>query len=550
MTPARRTALVFILAALALFATMTRRAIVFDEGIVFGGAMRVLAGQSTHIDFYSCYGPAVYWAVALLFKLTGPGMLAGRLLGVAVAAAAVALGHALIARTTRPLLAFAMAALLAVWFMGIGSFLYPVYPCIALALAGALLLAGEGGAHRPAALIGAGACCGLSALFRYDAGFFTLAAFMAASALVLVRREGWTAAIRAAAWLSVGAGIAFLLPAAVWLAPDPAGALAAFKADIIDYPLQWYGPMRGMPWPGPAMLAKAPIYLSVYLPPLFVLLALPLLRDDLRRAGGRIPASILLAALTVALFYKGMVRVSPMHMLMAIAPSWLLLGLVLERWSAGTRAMRRAAIALAVFMVLLGLNGLRDALHVFRADPRSTTWVWLGEKAGLFPARADVDDLCPTWAGMAGTTMDDHYVRAAWFLLRHSAPQDRVLVGLGRTDRVFVNPMLLNYAANRLPGTHWSQYDPGLQNRADIQRQMVAELASGSVPWVVRDTSFDSYIEPNGSSWHSGVTLLDDYVDAHYRPVGRAAGLSIWLRRNLPAPDTGRDPAPCRLDPA
>jgi len=112
-----------------------------------------------------------------------------------------------------------------------------------------------------------------------------------------------------------------------------------------------------------------------------------------------------------------------------------------------------------------------------------------------------------------------------------------------------INPMFLNYAANRLPGTHWSQFDPGLQNRLEIQQQMIAELQADDVRWVVRDTSFDGYIEPNGSSWHSGVHLLDDYIDTHYRPVGRSEGVSVWLRRDTAAPDTSADPAECRLEP-
>ena len=78
---------------------------------------------------------------------------------------------------------------------------------------------------------------------------------------------------------------------------------------------------------------------------------------------------------------------------------------------------------------------------------------------------------------------------------------------------------------------------------------MIAELQADDVRWVVRDTSFDGYIAPNGSSWHSGVHLLDDYIDTHYRPVGRSEGVSVWLRRDTAAPDTSADPAECRLEP-
>jgi len=552
-----RSVAVFAVTAVVLGATMTRNANVFDEGIILGGAMRVLAGEVTHVDFYSCYGPAAYWAVALLFKLTGPSFLAARLLGVATAAGCVALGHGLAARIARPSIALGSAALMALWFMGVGSFLYPVYPCILLALAGGLLLTRTGGAERAGTLVGSGACAGLAALFRYDAGFFIMAGLVAAAVIALVRADldgrRLAAVARAVVLVGLGVGIVFLPPAIAYLAPHPALAFAAFKADIIDYPLQWYGPMRRLPWPGPAALAASPFEASVYLGPLLTLLAIPAIRGELRelrvRSGkAAVPVCLMLAVLVAALFYKGTVRVSPLHTLMATAPALVLVAAMLERWTAAGGTARRQALGVTAALLLIGLFGLRDGLRQFRYDPGGAAWLWAAREGGVAPGgAAQVSDLCPTWRGMRGALLAPHYALVSYYLSRHTAAQDRVLVGLAETDRVFVNPLLINYAANRLPGTHWSQYDPGLQNRADIQRQMVAELQAGDVRWVVRDTSFDDYIEPNRSSWHSGVRLLDDFVEARYRPVAEAGAVSIWLRRDVTAPDTTGDPPACRM---
>ena len=84
----------------------------------------------------------------------------------------------------------------------------------------------------------------------------------------------------------------------------------------------------------------------------------------------------------------------------------------------------------------------------------------------------------------------------------------------------------------------------------EASTKMIGELRDGKVPWVVRDASFDDAREPNGSARSSGVVLLDDYVDAHYRPVGRDGPVSVWLRRDLAAPPAAGDPEPCRLGPA
>lgn len=565
LRPGARTALVFAVAALVLFATMNRQINMFDEGIVFGGAMRVLAGQVVHRDFYSCYGPAVYWQLALLFKLTGPSILAGRILGVLTAAGCIALGHAMIAGRVRGWISLGGAALLGVWFIGVGSFLYCVYPCTLLALAGALLLMRRG-VNRSAALLGAGACAGQAALFRYDAGFFILIAFTAVAALPT---RSWRGAFRATFLLGMGAGLVFLPFALAYVLPDPAGAWQGFKADIIDYPLNHYARMRGMPWPDLATLARQPVEVAVYLPPLFVLTALPILRAEWRalrasgdksedrcNGGGEVlrPVALLLAALVLALYYKGAVRVSSMHMLMAIVPGFLLAMLVFERWTQRGAMRRLLARGACAALVLAGLSGLRDQLHYFRLYPASSTWVWLVVPPSLIPGSPGERGLnaiarCRAWRGMDYALITNDNARVAWFLARHTAPTERVLAGLDRTDRYVVNSMFLNYAMNRLPATHWSQYEPGLQSRADIQRAMIGELAQGKTRWIVRDGSGRDMKEPNGSAVSSGVTLLDDYVDAHYREVGRSGRVPIWLRNDVPSPRPASGPPECRLPP-
>jgi hypothetical protein len=242
-----------------------------------------------------------------------------------------------------------------------------------------------------------------------------------------------------------------------------------------------------------------------------------------------------------------MVRVSTLHMLMSLVPATALAGLTLDRWTSRGGGWRVAARGAVLAMVLAAGTGLRGPVHFFKDDPSSASWVWLAERAGLVAENRDIVETCLPWEGMEGALLDEKYARTAWYLARHSAPGDRVLVGLKRTDRVLINAMILNYAANRLPGTHWSQFDPGLQNRLDIQQDMVRELSAANVRWVVRDASFENAREPNDSALSSGVTLIDDVIAARYRMVGRSGPVSVWLRRDVPAPDMSRDPAQCGL---
>ena len=551
----RRSFVIFLFTAIALLVTMNRGVNIFDEGIIYGGAMRVLAGQLVHRDFYSVYGPGSYAMLAGLFAVFGPGFLLGRMAGLLIAAATVGLAHLILARRTSAGVALGTAALIGLWMMTEPLYLAPIYPCMGLTMLAAGVMLRPGAARHTGALVGAGAICGLMALFRYDTGFFVLLALVlgvtATNLAALGSRRSMAASLRAAVLLGIGAGAVFLPFAAYYLAHAP---LAAFRHDIIDYTVQYYGRMRGLPFPGPMDLLRDPHALGVYLPLMIVGAAMPVIVADWRTLRGArdmtIPASLLFALLAVLLFSKGMVRVSTVHMMMALVPATALAGVVWDRWTRRGGKWCMAARLSALVMVLAAGIGLHGAVYHFKKYPASATWVWAAEEAGLWPGEPDPVEACPSWAGMQGALTSEHYARIASYLARHSAPDDKVLVGLARTDQYVINSMFLNYAANRLPGTHWSQYDPGLQSRLDIQRQMVRELSALDVRWVVRDATLGPSTEPNDSALSTGVTLLDDTVAARYRPVGGAGGVSLWLRRDLAQPDASGDPAGCRLDPA
>ena len=59
---------------------------------------------------------------------------------------------------------------------------------------------------------------------------------------------------------------------------------------------------------------------------------------------------------------------------------------------------------------------------------------------------------------------------------------------------------------------------------------MVAELDRNAPPYIVLDSEFENFNEPNDSSRSSGVTLLDDYIRSKYRQVERFDEMTIWQR--------------------
>jgi hypothetical protein len=120
------------------------------------------------------------------------------------------------------------------------------------------------------------------------------------------------------------------------------------------------------------------------------------------------------------------------------------------------------------------------------------------------------------------------------FIDSHTRPDQQLYVGITKHDRIIENDNIIYFGAQRLPATHWSHFDPGLQNSYDIQTQMVQELSANPPPYIVLDSEFDGWREPNDSSKSTGVTLLDDYIHREYQHVSTVGHMAIWQRLAAP----------------
>lgn len=207
----------------------------FDEGIVLSDAMLVLHGEIVHRDFYSIYGPAQYYVIAALFKLFGKDFIIARLYDLAVRAAIVAMLFYLLGRQCSLLIALVFSAIGGMWLLGIGFYLYPIFPCILLSLISSYVVTSVAEKPVSPAIVGAGACTGLIALFRYDAGFFLLIAHLFSIAVLIALSGHGRTRIRlvltAAVTYAAGTAIVFVPVAIVFLIFSP---IEAFFADIIE----------------------------------------------------------------------------------------------------------------------------------------------------------------------------------------------------------------------------------------------------------------------------------------------------------------------------
>lgn len=86
-------AVVLVLSAVAVVPLLSRRINPYDEGLIAYGAEQVLRGRVPSVDFYSPYGPGVFYLVAAAYRLFGTRLLVERWVAGALIIAVGALGY-------------------------------------------------------------------------------------------------------------------------------------------------------------------------------------------------------------------------------------------------------------------------------------------------------------------------------------------------------------------------------------------------------------------------------------------------------------------------
>jgi hypothetical protein len=549
-------AAVFVVACVYLAVSMSRTINTYDEGIILTGAARVLSGAVPHRDFYANYGPGQFYSVALLFKLFGPSMLVERGWDIAVRACIVSLVFWLASRMATRRDGVLAAGTCCIWLGMLGYPGYPVFPALAAALAGqSFWMATRKADARTPLLLMAGACMGTATLFRYDVGVAGLACTLASVAAAWGLRadgagEGMRPRALVVAWALVGAGFgAVTVP--LFASYAAFGVIPGFVFDILTYPVKFYTRMRALPFPPLDRFVVSPADFVVYLPVLVgmgtgaaLLIGLSVSRQlspGLARqaAAGRVADLFSFGLLGLAFFVKGCVRVSQIHMAMALVLCLVLLPALMSSariWAASGRGMvvrtlAAAAIAMAVgyTFLALGVGTLRTAQNfAWTVRPGG----WATQPPVAWPPKPDATCTPPADLRLLRCfQVPTDMAQTIRYVRQHTNPGEPIFVGLPRHDVIVTNDVLFYFAVERPPSTHWYHFDPGLQTSLKIQQDMVAELQRARPAYAVIETLPARPPEPNGSSTSSGVTLLDDELRRLYEPAAQFGAFSIMARR-------------------
>jgi hypothetical protein len=391
----------------------------------------------------------------------------------------------------------------------------------------------------------AGGVAGLAALFRYDTGIALIAIHACAVTTAVYLHGGELSSslrrLAAIIWpYLLGFTVLTLPPLIYYVSVAPVGPLVH---DMILYPARYYHRGRNLPFPGIHIhaLENLAIYTPIAIAGLSLCVGiaayLPTRKngvDSMETLIARSPSPFLItfALLTLGMYIKGFVRVSLFQMYLAILPSLLLVAVLYVHRFAFPVAVRISIICLTLLSFLAAASAaFHQAKGLYLAHLSVAEYI-LSSFRGVTP-QAEVN-WCKTKNPLTMRLCflpENQSIQTIEFISSHTKPDQRLYVGLIKHDRIFANDNIIYFATRRLPATRWSELDPDLESRHDIQSQMVHEFEVNPPPYIVLDSEFATIQEPNDSSRSSGVTVLDDYIRSRYKQIQNFGQMSIWQRR-------------------
>jgi hypothetical protein len=532
----------FLISFLSIAILTDRHINPYDEGIILTGAMRVAGGSVPHRDFYANYGPGQFYVLAGLFGAFGQSVLVERIYDAIVKAGIVCLVYCTSCRLVATPLAAVTAGLCILWFgeWGYVSAAYPIWPALFFILLAVFLLFTIFEDHYSTLkLLSCGLCAGAVVVFRYDMGVL--------SVLILTFVLALYGFISGAGRRRLDVGImALLLPflcgAGLIILPLVTayvlnGVMNDFVFQIIQFPAAHYVQTRSLPFP-PIWRTGSSI---VYLPPLAILayIAVEITHHTGYKSKITNPTqwtALLIGTFAGGLYFKGIVRISSLHLAPSIILSLILLALAAKRiWIRRKLPIRPALVVLVsaplACAAVSSIFAVRTSQGV-ALENLSEAWR-LGRRNGQRAERSGSTDPCDLSADLDRFRcfiVSDAERQAIQFVSANSTRNQPIFVADGENDKTFANNIAFYFLTGRQPATKWYHFDPGLQSSEATQTQIVRDLEEGQPPLIVIDTEFDKIEEPNTGTKHSGVKMVDNYIDLHYLDVMKKSPFKI-LRR-------------------
>ena len=451
----------------------------YDEGLILTGSWQFARGLLPYRDFYDIYGPGQMMALGSLFALFGKSLLVARMYDFLLRIALSLLAWGIVRPNLSPVPRVLAHFSLVCWLIGFGNTLSPIVPCFACLFSAVLLLVhSEGGGHTRERFL-AGIFAGLAVLFRHDIG--TLATLLLAVALWILRPAAGESRTFRRPLVFLSGAILFPLPIYGFLTlVTPFGIL---WRQLIQMPFSVFPEYRAVPYPSVSGLLSSPAFtVPFYLFPL--MLAVSFTLAWVRSGNKEVPfwACAFLACLSASGIPQSLGRSDLAHLIPLALPVIPLFFLAAPRFGGAIRPLQ-----------------ILFALWSFARIP--------------MPPMPELPESIPSGLEEA----------------IQNCPPGPVFVGNRNHDRLTCNQPGLYFLLDRVPGSYFYWFDPGVVTTAAIQTEIIGELESNQVATIVLWDE-PPHSEQNRSAEDSRTRILDPYIRDHYRPTADFPPYSVWTR--------------------
>jgi len=519
-------------------------------------ALRILNGDVPYRDFWTMYAPGHFYVGAALFKLFG---IHAWVQGIA-SHLFVALDAAVLFVITRRLglerrLALLVGAALVAMLWGHTEL--SAYETVLLFLLLALdrvicYLHGRGTRQ----LVNAGLLLGVAAWFKHDVAFHVASGI--AGGLLVAWLMG--ASRRPDHWVSptgllvrlVGGALAGAVPMLLYLAWS-AGPEA--WRDLIVFPATDFRVVRGEPypsllpdWQGLITWIKEPgnlplaLHLSQQLPAwvhanvlqgVIVVAAVVLVLARRTLA----PVALAVSAICVAcmpLFWAS-AHVQHNTNFWSLWIFAVLLGTLV--WTRTDTRTRHRVIVASLFVMVTGSLLVRPARRVAEIAYR-----WPGHRTLDFPSVRGI---------RVPRAQYEVYQPIVGFIRQHVPESEPVYAGLTRHDSIVINNQSFAFLAGRPVASRYNELHPGIVDREEVQREIIADLDRHAVRCAVLwdfgwpAATMDAILADRRRQIPElGSTLLDEYFRREFEEVGRYGEYVLLWRKGDPVPSRDDKPSP------
>ncbi|MDP4126713.1 MAG: glycosyltransferase family 39 protein [Bacillota bacterium] len=499
-----------------------------------------MEGELPYKDFFTNYAPGQFYTVALLFDIFGDNLITARLYDIICRLIIIFLVYLLAKRLFKTSLAL-VAAISSTLLLTVDPFYtHAVFPSLVFCMLALLCLMQYLNKGQKGMLFLSGILAGMAATIRHDfGGYVVIASSITILMYVLLsRKQG--------ASISNILGIertVLLYCAGVLLVAMPFYGYFIYEAgfdamweQLIVFPATSMQAFRHYPYfsslkPTIYEIHDAPIlgiemlrnvirliYYSLLLVFPLILYAVALIfiiRSFIKESGFYISRNYEVTALFIfgiLLMLQAFSRPDFMHRLPTSLIAFVLLAYILSSAYKGLPSRGSQAKAVWIMVTFLVIYFSYPVLKTINNVKKYSPLISHSElkKTG-------------------GVFISKDQEQAVNYIVNHTKKHEPIYVGNSRHDLICGNDIGFYYLADRPSATFYHQLEPSYATTVPVQRQIISELISKKVTWIVLAEQ-PNYNEDNLSSVSSGVHILDDWINDNYKQQASSGRYKIYKK--------------------